>query len=78
MQTLSENGVLDNISITDSANVNIMIQNLKNPMFPQDKVASALVKIISANPFSQEWSELLWQRFGETEEAKQIIDYFVG
>ena len=53
-----------------------MIQNLQNPMFPQDKVAPALIKLIATYPFKAATFDLLQQRFGQTTEVQQIISYF--
>ena len=53
-----------------------LIMNLKNPMFPQDKFAETLLRLISANPFVPECYDLLQQKYGQTEESQKIIDYF--
>ncbi len=45
-------------------------------MFPQDKIASAFANSISCNPFVPEYYVLLEQKLGQTDEVKQIIDYF--
>lgn len=76
IQILSQNGVLDNISTRTGDEFNTMINNLKNPMFPQDKVSSALAGLISTYPFSSACYEAVKQRYGETDEVKQIIEYF--
>lgn len=78
VQTLAENGMLDNVTTIVSAEVDTMVRNLQNPMFPQDKMASSLVKLISSNPFVPVYYQLLQQKFGQTEEVNQIINYFVG
>jgi len=78
VQTLSENGKLEGITTTVSTEIDTMIRNLQNPMFPQDKVVFALVKIISSNPFVPACFDLLQQKFGQTEEVNQIVSYFVG
>lgn len=76
IQTLAENGVLDGISTRTDDEFNTMINNLKNPMFPQDKLSSALAGLISSYPFSSACYEVVKQRYGETDEVKQIIEYF--
>ena len=55
-----------------------MIKNLQNPMFPKEKVAPALVKLVSSYPFEMAGFKLLQERFGQTEEVKNIISYFIG
>lgn len=76
IQILSENNVLDGISTRTGDEFNTMINNLKNPMFPQDKVSSTLASLISSYPFSSSCYEVMKQRYGETDEVKQIIEYF--
>lgn len=76
IQILSENGVLDGISTRTGDEFNTVINNLKNPMFPQDKVSSALAGLISSYPFSSDCHEAIKQRYGETEEVKRIVEYF--
>lgn len=76
VQLLAENGVLNGINTIDSTADNTVFNNLKNPMFPQDKVAAAFAKLISGNPFVPEYFVLLEQKLGRTDEVKQIVDYF--
>ncbi len=76
IQVLSENGVLNGISTRVGNEFNTMINNLKNPMFPQDKVSSTLANLISSYPFSSACYQVLKQRYGETDEVKKIIEYF--
>ena len=78
MQILSDNDELGDVTTIVDTEVSTMITNLQNPMFPQDKVAPALAKLISANPFVPAYFELLQQKFGHTEEVNQIISYFAG
>lgn len=77
VQTLSENGELDNVRTISNTEFDTMVRNLQNPMFPQDKLALALVNLISSYPFEPVCFELLQNKFGQTEEVKQIIDYYV-
>lgn len=77
IQTLAENGVLGDISTLTGNEYNTMINNLKNPMFPKDKVASLLVELISKYPFTTASYEVLKERYGETDdEVQKIIKYF--
>lgn len=78
VQTLAENGVLDGVTTIISTEADTIVRNLQNPMFPQDKIAPALVKLITSNPFEPIYYNILQQKFGQTEEVKQIISYFVG
>jgi hypothetical protein len=47
-------------------------------MFPQDKIAPELCKLISTNPFVSSVFALLQDKFGETDEVKQITTYFTA
>lgn len=78
VKTLSDNNELRGIMTRATTEYNTMIQNLQNPMFPKEKIGPALVKLISSYPFEVAGFELLKQKFGETEEVKKIIKYFIG
>lgn len=78
VQTLADNNELNGVRTIPDAEYNTMIQNLQNPMFPQDKMVSALVKLISIYPFAPVTFELLQHKFGHTEEVEQITNYFIG
>jgi hypothetical protein len=77
VQFLSENGKLGNVTTYVNTDFNNMVRNLNNPMFPQEQVAPTLANLISTHPFNRTLFEILKVRFGETDEVKQIIDYFV-
>lgn len=76
VQTLSDNGILNGVATVVSKEFDTILTNLQNPMFPQEKFAAALAQLISTNPFVSSCFELLKQKYGETEEANQIIQYF--
>ena len=76
IQTLADQGVLSGTTIKISKEFNMILINLKNPMFPQDKFAETLIRLISDNPFIPECFDLLQQKYGQTEEVQKIIDYF--
>lgn len=78
VQVLAENNVLSGISTEAGSEYKTVIENLQNPMFPQDKIATAFAALITAYPFETATYDLLQQKFGQTEEVKQIVDYFVG
>lgn len=73
---LSENGVLGDVSTTTDEQYDIMINNLKNPMFPQEKVAPLLAQLIEKYPFAQGSYNVIKEKYGETDEIKQIAEYF--
>ncbi len=76
VQLLAENGILKGINTITDTKDDTIFKNLQNPMFPQDKIASAFANLISCNPFVPEYYVLLEQKLGQTDEVKQIIDYF--
>ena len=78
VQTLSNNKVIEPINITKTNEFNTMIQNLQNPMFPQDKIADSLIKVITTYPFEIEGYRLMVSKFGQTEEVNQISNYSMG
>ena len=53
IQVLADNNVFGNISTIANDELNTMISNLQNPMFPQEKVAVILAKLISSFPFEK-------------------------
>lgn len=77
VETLSKNGLLGDITTSVGTKYDTMFKNLQNPMFPQDKVAPALITLICANPFVPSCFNLLRDKFGQTYEVNKIIAYFV-
>lgn len=73
---LSQNGVLGDVSTTTNEQYDIMINNLKNPMFPQEKVAPLLAQLIEKYPFAQGSYNVINEKYGATDEIKQIAEYF--
>ncbi len=78
IEILSENNELTNVHTITGNDFTVMVRNLQNPMFPQDKVVSALINLIATYPFEPTCYELLKQKIGETAEVNEIINYFVG
>ena len=76
IQILSENGALGNVSTKTGEDYNTMIENLKNPMFPQEKVAPLLAQLIAKYPFTAGCYEVIKSRYGDTEEATTLKNYF--
>ncbi len=75
---MCENGC--DIWIPDSAKIRRaenIFENLSNPSFPEDKVADALIQIMEANPYNEDYCKLMISKFGETDETLKIRDYFV-
>lgn len=78
VQILNENNELDGISTIIGSEYQTMMQNLQNPMFPQDKIVPAFVKLISTYPFAPATFNLLQEKVGQTSEVNQIVSYFIG
>lgn len=76
IQTLSENGIIGNITTMISPEMRTTLTNLQNPMFPKDKLAPVLAQLISTNPFCTETMGVLKTRFGTDEDAAKLLDYF--
>lgn len=76
IQFFIKNNLLGNISITTGESYNTVVTNLKNPMFPQDKVAPSIAQIIAQFPFTKGCYETAIEKFGETSEIKAVRDYF--
>lgn len=70
--------VFGNISIGTNDEFNNMVENLKNPMFPEEKVTSFLFMLLSKFPFAEACYEVAEQRCGESEELNQIKEYFLA
>ena len=73
---LADNGILKQIYTKTGNEYNTMINNLKNPMFPKDRVGQLLADMISKYPFAQAEYELLINVYGENDETREIINYF--
>lgn len=78
VEILSENNVLCNIHTVTGNDFAVMVRNIQNPMFPQDKVVPSLINMISTYPFEATGYELLKLKLGETDEVNKIVNYFVG
>ena len=78
IEVLSENNELPNVHATSDNEFTLMVRNLQNPMFPQDKVVPSLVNLISTYPFEPTCYELLKEKVGQTDEVNKIIEYFVS
>lgn len=77
IQTLADCKVINDVTIYRGSDMDTMLQNLQNPMFPQEKVASSLANMISTHPFEKSCYDLLENKFGQTEEIEQLKNYFM-
>lgn len=78
VQMLCDCGIIDGVTTKVSTEYDNMFKNVQNPMFPKDKIALVMAKLISTNPFVPACFTFLENTFGRTEEVNQIINYFLG
>ena len=78
VKMLADNNILSGVETVITDEYKTMISNLQNPMFPQDKVAESLIKVITTYPFAIEGYQLMISKFGQTEEVNRISNYFMG
>lgn len=78
IQALVDNQVLVEVTTEISDDYSNTLKNLSNPMFPQDKFPEVISQMIMRNPFVPVCYELLQKHYGDTEEVKKIIQYFVA
>lgn len=76
VQILSDNNKLGKVTTRTSDKFYSMLENLINPMFPQNQIAPTLVELISVNPFEKTSFDILKQKFGATDEITELIKYF--
>lgn len=53
-----------------------IFQNLSAGRIPEHKAAEAVVSMLQLNPYDDNYMPYLLQRYGRTEETKEIFDYF--
>lgn len=75
VETLAENGVIDNFSTGNTKEFEITMRNLQNPLFPQDKLVETILKLLATSPFNPQCLSLLEQKVGTTDEVVKIKDY---
>ena len=59
-----------------SDEVDTTIKLLARPNFPQDKVTDLILDLVSKDPYRKEIYDLMREKFGDTEEVLNIVDYF--
>ena len=54
-----------------------IFKNLQNPAFPEDKIVSTLIEILSLNPYESSYYGYIFKKYGdEKRELQEIADYF--
>ena len=65
------------ISQEDGNKANALFENIQRDTFPQDKIPEALCSIIKLNYSDARYFNFMKQKFGDTEEVRQITEYFI-
>lgn len=53
-----------------------ILKNLSNPNFPQDKITDIVINMIFEKPYKPEIYSFLQKKYPDSEEVKQIVEYF--
>lgn len=56
--------------------VDTTIKLLARPNFPQDKTTDLILDLVTKDPYRKEIYDLMREKFGDTEEVLNIVDYF--
>lgn len=78
IQCLSEKGLLGEVTTIVANDSETIYRNLQNPMFPEEQFLPTVVKLISKNPFTAEFYDLLIDKNIAAEEARKVKVYFIG
>lgn len=73
---LSEKGIISGVKVVPDDAAKTMITNLKNPMFPKDRIPEAISTLISTYPFDEQCYALAEELCGS--EVTEIKNYFIG
>ena len=75
IELLVQNNVLSEIATLADEEYHTMINNINNPMFPQDKMIPLIIRIIKKYPFTYDVYTIYKNKFGENEELTSIYNY---
>lgn len=75
VQTLCDKRVIKGVTTYVTEDLKTKLKNLKNPMFPQEKIVPTLCEMISLNPFVGDTFVMLQEKLGNTQEVVEIINY---
>ena len=78
LQILSDSSVLGPIHTVKTGELETLLQNIQNPMFPPDRLAETFVRMLASYPLIPECHQLLAQKLGDTEEVRAITAYFLA
>ena len=78
ISVLTKKGIINGVKAVNDGSAQTMIDNLKNPMFPKDRIPQALATIISTFPFEEEYYTLAEELCGSSSEVSAIKEYFLG
>ena len=76
IQVLSEKDLIGLVSTRTGEDYNTIIDNVTNPLFPEDKVAPVFAELLEKYPFTKKTYDALEKIYGDTDEIKNIREYF--
>lgn len=71
-------GIIKGVKVLPDNAFKTMIDNLKNPMFPKEKIPQAVASLISTYPFEKESYSVAETLCGNSSEFIAIKEYFIG
>ena len=75
---LSQKGLIKGVKVITDDAAATTINNLNNPMFPQERVPQTLAALISTYPFEKKCFTLAEKLLGNTTECAAIKEYYSG
>ena len=78
IHALSQRGLIKDVKVISDDTAVTMINNLKNPMFPKERIPQSLATLISMYPFEESVFSLAEELLGKTSECESIKEYFLG
>jgi len=75
VKVLADNNVILGIKTAQTDEYKTMMSNLENPMFPQEKFATAIASVINSYPFEKGGYMLLKAKYPNNSEVERLINY---
>ena len=78
IHVLSQKGLIKGVKVVTDDTATTMINNLKNPMFPKERIPQSLATMISTYPFEKACFSLAEELLGNSSECVALREYFLG
>ena len=78
INVLTQKGLINGVKVVSDGSAKTMIDNLKNPMFPKERIPQSLATMISTYPFEKACFSLAEELFGNSSECVALREYFLG